>query len=156
MNRLTTTMMMLLLMVSGLIGCREAEITGPPTVKLGHDVCAHCGMLINDERFAAAAIVHVDGRNKAVLFDDIGDLADYMIENTSSLIQGRWVKDYTSRDWINAESAHYVHVPDLQTPMGSGMVAFSSAEAGRFPQGKRLGFAELIEFRTAGKKNHHE
>jgi copper chaperone NosL len=136
-------------------GCREAEIDGPPELKLGHDECVHCGMIINDARYAAAALIEVDGRTKAVVFDDIGDLVDYATDNPSVVIRKRYVADYVTRKWLVADEATIVHVPDLHTPMGSGLIAFSSVEAAAAQKGRSIPFKDLPAHRAQTEAGSH-
>ena len=44
-------------LVMAAAGCSSSDPTAPPTVYYGQDVCVMCGMIISDERFAAAMIV---------------------------------------------------------------------------------------------------
>lgn len=135
---------MLLLVVAS--GCREADRSGPPAMKPGQDECVHCGMIINDVRYAAG-IVQPDG--KALLFDDIGDMIDYLRDNPALPVARRYVHDQVTKQWLPAEQAHYVHHPELHTPMGSGIAAFTSDEAAGQQPGRRVTLEELSSLRAA-------
>lgn len=39
-----------------------------------------------------------------------------------------WVHDYTTEQWLDASDAWYVRSPEIQTPMGGGIVAFAKRE----------------------------
>lgn len=111
-----------------LAGC-EAELPdGPPAIRLGLDECVHCGMIISDQRSAAASIILVNGKRQALLFDDIGDMLDYHQRHTDLAIHRRYVSDYQTRQWIEFSAASYVYAPDVQTPMGSGLLAYTVAD----------------------------
>lgn len=138
------------------VGCREPEVTGPPELRLGKDMCVHCGMLINDARYAAAALVRENGRAKAVLFDDIGDLVDYIAANPAAKFEGKWVSDSVSRNWIDATTAQYVHVPGLHTPMGSGLVAYAPGASIPADQGPALTYADLPSKRESPHGSMHQ
>src|SRR5262245_16948176 len=53
-------------------GCERASTDSPPAIAYGRDECAHCGMIISDDRFAAALIVRDGAQSHPLLFDDIG------------------------------------------------------------------------------------
>jgi copper chaperone NosL len=150
MKRLLSLLALLLL-----AGCQEAVPEGPPELKLGRDECVHCGMIINDARYAAAALVVVDGKRKSVVFDDIGDLVDYATDNPSAVIEKRYVADFATKQWLVAEEAVILHVPDLHTPMGSGLIAFGSVEAAAGQKGQRVLFKDLPALREKSSSVGH-
>lgn len=82
-------------------------------------------MAISDQRFAAEII---DEHGEAFKFDDIGCMFDFMEQRTDVKINGRFVKDFETKEWIPYEKAVIVDT-DVRTPMGSGKLAF--ADAGR-------------------------
>ncbi len=109
-------------------GCAERDLSKPPKIGYGRDVCAQCRMIIEDERFACAA-VSPDGRY--LKFDDIGCMAAHEKENGQAL--RAWVRDAEGDGWIAREKAGFVHSKDLVTPMGCGLAAFSTeARAKKF------------------------
>lgn len=118
------------------IGCEKELADGPPTIKYGVDKCDHCNMIISDARCAAAMLVRVDGKRKAVLFDDIGDLIDWQREHVGTTVERRYVADYATREWVAFDQALFVHAPEAHTPMGSGILAFAKqADADSATQG---------------------
>ncbi len=135
-----------MLFVLFIAGCREAEVVGPPELKLGRDQCAHCGMIISDERFAAAMIVKTDRGNRALVFDDIGDMVAYPRDHPEQTIIHRYVKDFDSSEWVKADQANFVRVLDMHTPMGSGLIAYASQDAAAAKQGSHLRFEQLATF----------
>lgn len=108
-------------------GCDRPDPAAPPEITYGVSICADCDMIINDERFASAVIIQ-DARGGPVplLFDDIGDQIRYERARPELTILARWVHDYNTRQWLRAESAHYIRSPDLHTPMASGIAAFAT------------------------------
>jgi copper chaperone NosL len=116
----------------------------PPTIHYGEDVCEFCGMIISEEGFAAAYITP-DGHGHT--FDDIGDMVKARREMQEE-VTAFFVHDYQSKDWIRAETAHFVQSDSLTTPMLSGLAAFAwpeqadafAAEVG----GTTLTFEELL------------
>ncbi len=109
-----------------LTGCAPAvDLNQPPEILYGQDVCAECGMIINDPRFAAA-IVTADEQVR--LFDDMGDMFAYVVKREEA-VHAYWVHDLNSEEWIRAENAAYVLQQDLITPMGWGLTAFETSAA---------------------------
>ena len=97
-------------------GCED---DGPPTVRYGQESCAHCRMIVNDDRFAAALVTPA---GDALKFDEVCCLIDYLATNPGAA-KTEWVRGYQSGDWHDARQALFVHGPRLQTPMGSGLAA---------------------------------
>lgn len=99
----------------------------PPDIAYGEDVCDQCGMIISDERFAAAAIVETAaGQTEARRFDDIGDMLAYR-HNPEVEVLRWWVHDHDSLEWIDARNATFVQSEAIGSPMGFGLAAFADA-----------------------------
>lgn len=112
--------------------CSQPALSGPPELKLGRHECAACGMLINEDRCSAAAIVTSNGAEDYAMFDDIGCLLDYEFDKRASVsFRERFVHDHSSRGWCSTPQATFLFSdPDrLPTPMGSGIIALSTKEA---------------------------
>jgi copper chaperone NosL len=109
----------------------------PPSISFGRDVCARCGMLISDDRYAAA----FTSKNPAVLFDDVGELVATAQEHGVEGLRV-WVHDASSREWTDGTTAFYVARPDRATPMGTGLVAFGT-EAAATSAASELGVAPM-------------
>ncbi|MBI2095920.1 MAG: nitrous oxide reductase accessory protein NosL [Candidatus Omnitrophica bacterium] len=112
---------------AALAGCGKTDLSRPPKIFYGRDVCARCRMIIEDQRFACAA-VSADGRFQK--FDDIGCLAAYKNSSEERALRS-WVRDAGADVWIGTEEAHFVHSRDLATPMGYGLAAFAAGENAR-------------------------
>ena len=125
------------------VGCGD---NGPPTVRYGHEACAHCRMIVNDDRFAAAAVT-ADG--EARKFDEVCCLVRYLAKNPDGAPRA-WVRGYRSGGWHDARAAYYAHGPKLQTPMGSGLAAVATREEAEALAaewgGRVLRFDELAGF----------
>ncbi len=108
-------------------GCHKDQVSGPPTLHLGRDECAHCGMIINEERFSCA----IRAADAPLVFDDIGCMLDYRAEHADLKLVDDFVHDYSTQQWLGAGHAAYVIASSgtVATPMGSGIVAFSTTEA---------------------------
>jgi copper chaperone NosL len=102
-------------------GCED---DGPPTVRYGQEGCAHCRMIVNDDRFAAALVTPA---GDALKFDEVCCLVDYLAANPNAA-KAEWVRGYRSGQWHDPRQALFVHGPRLQTPMGSGLAAVPTRE----------------------------
>lgn len=110
-------------------GCGGGDrLSGPPTLRMGRDECAECGMGLSEERCAAASIMRQDGVDAYVLFDDVGCMLDHEQEHHDSTVSARYVHDYDTKAWLEADEAFFLFAEKLQTPMGSGIGAFGSRE----------------------------
>ena len=128
-----TTRTFFLLVVLLLLGACQSQpdLSQPPEIVYGEDVCTECGMIISEARFASAYYTQ-DG--EARIFDDIGEMLTHHAENQEDVAQ-LWVHDYETEEWIVAEEAFYVSGEELHTPMGFGVVAFSDqAQAQNFAE----------------------
>jgi copper chaperone NosL len=122
-------------------GCAREPLDGPPDQRVGSDSCLECGMLIAEDRCAAAALVERRGRREHVHFDDVGCLLDAMRDGAElGIVVEVYVHDYDSKEWVRAEEAVYVvgESSALKTPMGSGIVAFGN-ESGAEGAASRAG-----------------
>lgn len=130
------------------VGCTSRDVTQPPVVHYGEDLCEHCNMIVSDERFAAALVLEAQrGRYRDLLFDDVGCLVDYLADHPDEPVAATWVRDYGEDGWLPAEQASYLWSEQLHTPMLSGLAAMSSpqqvaAAAADYP-GKLLDFGSL-------------
>jgi nitrous oxide reductase accessory protein NosL len=136
--------------------CDRTRQVGPPDIRPGRDECRECGMIIADVRCSSALIADRDGRRESTLFDDIGCMLDAEREHAAEFrIMGRFVHDYSTRAWVEADSAVFLLADrgSLPTPMGSGIGAFAdraqAEEARERLGGKVLDYAGLKEARRS-------
>lgn len=97
----------------------------PPEIYYGEDICAHCGMIISDPRFAAV-IVSPTGESRK--YDDLGCMLDDYSHSQAEMA-AIYIHDYNTSTWLDGKAAYYVRANDLHTPMASGLVAFSDRAA---------------------------
>jgi nitrous oxide reductase accessory protein NosL len=129
-SRRLTGLLAALLWALGPAGCGDAPSIAPPKILLGQDICDVCGMIISDDRFAAAVVVGQDAVYESRSFDDIGCLLSYEDAHPDETVAARYVRDFRTRTWRDAEAAVYVHSGHLHTPMAFGLAACGSdAEA---------------------------
>jgi copper chaperone NosL len=134
--------MILVIFGSVLAGCRPTDTSRPPTVLFGEEACASCRMIIGDEHFAAALVTP---EGEALKFDDIGCLIEHESERLRPDVV-YWVRDTTSREWLDARAATFVHSPSVASPMGFGLAAHPSGRSVTEPKGRMLRFPELPGF----------
>jgi copper chaperone NosL len=158
MNRTANILCALVLWLSpvALSGCEDDQALGPPEIRCGRDVCAECGMIINEARFAAAITVDDAGTRERRLFDDVGDMLDHEIAHPDLKIVARYVHLYQDEGWTAAESAQYLLSEAVTTPMASGIIAFrdaASRDAAKTKNGGRsMTWAEAREARANQKR----
>lgn len=118
-----------LLLLAGALACGGgASPAAPPEIVYGADECAHCRMIVSDPRHAAAAR---SPRGDEARFDDLGCLAEHLRAAPDGTAWQAWVHAEGEADWRRAEETWYVHLPDLVTPMGSGLAAFAGEARAR-------------------------
>jgi len=136
----------LLVLVIMIVGCQaQVDLSQPPEILYGEDVCTECGMIISEPRFAAA---YYTLEGDARRFDDIGGMLTHHAANQEEVAQF-WVHDYETEEWIVADQAYFVSSAELHTPMGFGVVAFSDqARAQQFADKSNtmvMSFAAIME-----------
>jgi copper chaperone NosL len=92
-------------------------------VRYGESTCAECRMIINEARYAAAALT---AAGEPALFDSTECLVRAVRRDPAALAR-MWVHDYGAERWLAAEEAFFVASPELTTPMGGGVVALATA-----------------------------
>jgi copper chaperone NosL len=134
-----------------LVACQQdAGLDKPPQIIYGQDVCDECGMIINEQRFAASYVT-VTGEVRR--FDDIGGMLVHDLEKGEE-VHIYWVHDFNTEEWVDADQAVFVVNRGLGTPMGWGIAAFedmNSAETYVAEHGGSIAtYAELQERIRAG------
>ncbi len=114
--------------------CAPKPAGGPPQARFGQDVCARCGMIVSEPRFAAG---YIDEKGESVIFDDVGE-ALAAVRQTPALKDRLYVNDMEEPGWLSAADAFFVHAPGLTTPMGSGIAVFRTRDrAASFAQARQ-------------------
>ncbi|MBI4373048.1 MAG: nitrous oxide reductase accessory protein NosL [Candidatus Omnitrophica bacterium] len=125
--RLIHRSFILAFLVFSAAGCGKVDLESPPKIRYGKDICSECGMIVSEQQFAAASVDQDGNMSK---FDGIGCLILHQAKQTSSAHR-TWVRDYKTEEWIEVNNAFFVNAENLVTPMGFGLIAFSSEEAAR-------------------------
>ena len=128
-----------------LAGCGSSATDSPPEIRYGRDLCAECGMIIGEQRFAAA-LNGQDGEYQK--FDDIGCMRMYQSKQGAAP-KNFWVHDDAAEKWINGKDAVFTQTDNVITPMGYGVVASAgSAEAQKIVEqrkGQVLSWEEMLQ-----------
>lgn len=100
---------------------------GPREITIGAEECAHCRMIVSEERFAAQLRTE---HGRTHVFDSIECMAEFIQEDgttDTASVRGLWVTDFTQpENWVSAPEAHYLRSPELRSPMGINLSAFAS------------------------------
>ncbi|MCK9518567.1 MAG: nitrous oxide reductase accessory protein NosL, partial [Dehalococcoidia bacterium] len=107
-----------------LVSKDEDAVAAEPTIHLGEEPCATCGMIIDDVRFAAGWI---DSRGREEHFDDIGCLLERIAEHEPPESTRYFIHAYNGDGWLRAEEAHYAISETIRSPMAYGVAAFADA-----------------------------
>jgi len=103
-----------------LAGCESGSLP-PVTLDERGDTCAFCRMAVSAAGVAAELVAPGEDPR---FFDDIGCLASFLKEHPEQPAGAiAYVVDHRTRAWVRAAGALYARVPDLDTPMGSHLVA---------------------------------
>lgn len=105
-----------------LAGCAASNIE--PVDIYPEDNCAQCRMVVSDERFASEII---DYHGEVYKFDDLNCLLKFRTKRSDVKIVATYLKDYETKQWIPYEKASIIET-SIETPMGSGKIAFADAE----------------------------
>jgi copper chaperone NosL len=154
--KIYAVLLMAILILTVAVGCGGgANTEEPPPIVYGQDLCDRCGMIINEEKFAAAYWTEA---GEALRFDDIGGMVAHLDEKPEE-VATLWVHDYHTAEWIRAEEATYLLDRTLMTPMGFGLVAFAIGEqaqdmAAGSEEAQVLSFEELLEMEMSMPSAH--
>jgi len=107
------------------VGCGSSEIK--PVDIFPEDNCSQCRMVVSDERFASEII---NDAREVFKFDDLGCLLKFKTSRHEMNITATFLKDYETKQWIPYERAVIIET-DVETPMGSGKVAFADSMKAR-------------------------
>jgi copper chaperone NosL len=114
-----------MLVLAAVAGCTPSELR--PVELFAEDACAMCRMAVSDPAFASE-ILTTEG--DVLKFDDLRCMENYRREHATVRIGAIFVKDYETRAWLPYERSVIIRT-SIDTPMGSGTIAASSAEQAR-------------------------
>jgi hypothetical protein len=129
--------------LAGLVGGACSGSLAPLPLPADRAECAHCGMLISSEA-TGGQIVSV--RDEPRFYDDIACLAadaTRLESNTRAYVRT------ISGAWVNADDAGYARMQDGRTPMGSGIVAFDTADAAPAHAERSMTWQDVVAVQTS-------
>jgi len=108
-------------------GCTQPRPEGPPEIRYGQAECAHCGMIVTDDRYASAIRATIENEHRDFFYDDLKCM--YLNDRREKLPAEarRYVHDAETRAWLSIDQARFILDPEVQTPMGSGILAFATS-----------------------------
>lgn len=119
--------------------------TGPEPIQYGRDACADCRMPVAQPGFGGEMR---DRDGVLTKYDDVGCLVRAMFAAHHEVPEV-WVEDHEGGGFVPLLTAHLVHAPGVNTPMGHGLVAFEDATvASRYAaehDGRVLGFEDVLK-----------
>jgi copper chaperone NosL len=136
---------------------------GPRDIEVGAEECAHCRMIVSEERFAAQLRTE---QGRSYVFDSIECMAEFIQDAAATdetTIRGTWVTDFDRPGtWLPAGEAAYLRSPQLRSPMGLNLSAYARPEDARIQQvelgGEVLTWSQVGEVvagvRVAGGGSH--
>lgn len=101
--------------------------TGPKPLRYGVDACAECRMRVTRPGFGGELR---DAGGDLTTYDDIGCLVRAMLKRHGATPE-TWVEDHAGAGFVPLLTARLVRSPRVETPMGSGIVAFRDEAAAR-------------------------
>ena len=135
---------LLMVLAAGFYGCNQE----PVEVHYGADECAHCRMMITDDRFATQIITE---KGKAYKFDAIECMVAFNRDSKERLKNSAfWVSNYENGGkWINGFSAVFVKSEVINSPMGASLLALPDSSAAKEhlseKPGKAMDWENLIQ-----------
>jgi copper chaperone NosL len=130
-------------------GCASGPLP-PATLDARGDACASCRMMVS----AAGAVAQLVAPGEDPrFFDDIGCLASFLTEHADQPAGAiAYVIDHRTHQWVPAARARYTRIPDLDTPMGSHLVAHADERSRhddeRTARGSAVGIAGVFGTRV--------
>ncbi|HUL50375.1 MAG TPA: nitrous oxide reductase accessory protein NosL [Gemmatimonadales bacterium] len=116
-----------LLVVVGVVFLWPVQRVGPEPIQYGRDTCDHCRMHLSRPGFAGEIR---DRHGVLTKYDDLGCLLRSLLGKHEEIPEA-WVEDHGTGALVPLIGATLVRAPDIETPMGSSIVAFSDERAAR-------------------------
>lgn len=124
-----------------LMGCGD----GPRSVQVGAEECAHCRMLVSENRFASQLVTD---RGRSYVFDSIECMAEFLQEEAQvsrDRVRSLWVTEFDAPGtWLGVEEAVFLRSEGLRSPMGLNLSAHADMNAARDHQADFGG--EILEW----------
>lgn len=130
------------------MGCTAKQ----EAINFGKDVCAHCHMVISDEKYGAEIVTKT---GKIFKFDSAECMIDYLSENSAEINDSNpqlYVINFARPgDLITAREAFFLHDKGYHSPMGGNLAVFDNRMLGDnnkiSPGAVVMTWAEAVESR---------
>lgn len=113
----------ILLILGVVVGCTAKQ----EPIKFGKDICAHCNMVISDEKYGAEIVTKT---GKIFKFDSAECMIDYLSENSAAINDSNpqlyVINLARPGDFIPAREAFFLHDKGFHSPMGGNLAVFSN------------------------------
>ena len=137
------------LMTMPLVGCDRQTADAPPSIQYGDSLCDQCNMIISDGRWATATVIESSRGPQPRVFDDFNCQVNYEVGHPDITVVARWSHNHATREWIRTEEARFLMSPDLRSPMGSNVAAFTSVDEAEALMSESNG--DVVSFDVAWK-----
>ncbi|GIW34152.1 nitrous oxide reductase accessory protein NosL [Meiothermus sp.] len=114
-------------------GLLQPALAAARPLRVGVDACPYCNMTILDARYAAQMVTST---GKVYQYDDVGCLLDHLLGygGPQATPKELYVADFATSErrearFIPTQEAHFLFNERIRTPMGVGLLAFSSSTA---------------------------
>lgn len=131
----------LVALLTGVVFFWPQQSTGPEPIAYGRDTCARCRMHLSQPGFAGELR---DTAGVLTKYDDIGCLLQ-VLRTRNAATPEVWVEDHAGGGFVSLLTAVLVRSEQVDTPMGSGLVAFADVETARRFAAERGGQVLAIE-----------
>lgn len=100
--------------------CGKEEVK-PAAIDHKTDKCDVCNMSVANNQFATEVALE---NGKILKFDDIGCMFKWEKEHEGKTVEKEFVRDFTSKEWVEANKAYFVYDKEVRTPMAYNMISF--------------------------------
>lgn len=115
----------------------------PKPIDYGSDACTHCMMNIVDNTHASELVTN---KGKVFKFDAIECMVNQLRKDSITEFAYMLVCDFSEPGkFIDARSAHYLISPEIPSPMGANLSAFSQQDHATRFEGRVYSWEELFE-----------
>jgi copper chaperone NosL len=105
-------------------GLSEHEPLEPVPLHFGEDECAHCKMLVGDDRQAAEVVTK---SGTATIYDDVGCLLSREAPKHPDP-KTVFVRAFDGSGWVRGDVAVVLRSTEIASPMGYGFAAFGTRD----------------------------
>lgn len=121
-------------------------------INFGKDICAHCNMVISDEKYGGEIVTKT---GKIFKFDSAECMIDYLTENSGAINDSNpqlyVINIARPGDFISARASFFLHDIGYHSPMGGNLAVFTNrmlADNNKLSTGAVvMNWAEVVRYR---------